>query len=130
MLQPPMIIIQSPEARKIVEFVAARPDWFRPATATATTPSPKAIRTNVPKYSERNSPQTVVRQAAPAPMRVCHTPAIPLGSIADSDTSTSLSRNADTGRSARDAGGVRLPQRGAAPALQRHGAARCVNAPD
>src|SRR3954465_10119058 len=57
----------------------------------ATTPSPKAISTNVPRYSERNSPQTVVRQVAPAPMRTCQTPIIPLGgSVAVSVTSTSL----------------------------------------
>src|SRR5947208_9500402 len=58
----------------------------------ATTPSPKAISVNVPRYSERNSPQTVLRQAAPAPMRTCQTPVIPRGSVAVSDTSTSLSR--------------------------------------
>src|SRR4051794_19621968 len=52
---------QSPLARKIVLGVAARPDWFSPATAIATTPSPNMMSTNVPKNSERYSPQEVAR---------------------------------------------------------------------
>jgi len=37
-------------------------------------------------------PRPSLRQAAPAPMRTCQTPVIPLASVAVSDTSTSLSR--------------------------------------
>src|ERR1700761_2739480 len=54
--QPQVISSQSPAARKIVVGVAARPDPGRAATAMATTPSPNAISTNVPKNSESNSP--------------------------------------------------------------------------
>src|ERR1043166_9896136 len=88
--QPQVMRSQSPDARKIVELVCARPDWFSAATAIATTPSPKAISVNVPRYSERNSPHTVLRQAAPAPMRTCQTPFIPPASVVVSATSTSL----------------------------------------
>ena len=56
--QPQVISSQSPAALKIVSGPAVRPDPGRPATATATTPSPNAIRTNVPKNSESNSPQS------------------------------------------------------------------------
>src|SRR5512132_3935244 len=87
---PQVMSSQSPDARKIVWLVAARPDWFNAATAIATTPSPNMISTNVPRYSERNSPHTVFRQAAPAPMRTCQTPLIPLASVVVSATSTSL----------------------------------------
>src|SRR5919201_6103640 len=84
---------QSPVARKIVDEDCARPDEFNALTAIATTPSPKAINTNVPRYSERNSPHTVRRQAAPGPMRTYQTPFIPLASVVVSATSTSLLGN-------------------------------------
>jgi hypothetical protein len=74
-----------------VWFVCARPDWFSAATAIATTPSPKAISVNVPRYSERNSPHTVCRHAAPAPMRTCQTPIIPVGSVSIDVIPTSVS---------------------------------------
>src|ERR671930_2654238 len=122
MHHPQVIRSQSPDARKIVWLVWARPDWFRAATAIATTPSPKAISVNVPRYSERNSPHTVFRQAAPAPIRTCQTPVIPLGSVAVSGTYTSLSLEASCFRKVRLRGGgdpVFLPARpapaGAAP---------------
>src|ERR1044072_8691880 len=87
---PQVMRSQSPDARKIVWFVAARPDWFNAATAIATTPSPNMISTNVPRYSPRYSPQTVFLQAAPAPMRTCQTPLIPVASVVVSATSTSF----------------------------------------
>src|SRR6478672_11789081 len=89
---PQVISSQSPDARKIVWLVAARPDWFSAETAIATTPSPNAISTKQPRNSERNSPQTVLRQAAPAPMLTYQTPFVPVASVAVSDTSTSLFR--------------------------------------
>src|SRR5512133_3763997 len=84
---PQVMSSQSPEARKIVWLVAARPDWFNEATAIATTPSPNMISTNVPRYSPTNSPQTVLLQRARAPKRSLQPP--PLGSVVVSATSTS-----------------------------------------
>jgi hypothetical protein len=54
---------QSPLAWKI-SF--PRPLWLRPATAIATTPSPKQIRMNVPKNSAAYSPTVVERHLAPS----------------------------------------------------------------
>src|SRR5215211_969632 len=59
---PQVIRSQSPEARKMVLSFAALPDWLSAATAIATTPSPKAIRTAVPKNSDESSPHIVDRQ--------------------------------------------------------------------
>src|SRR5919204_511079 len=58
---PQPIRSQSPEAWKIN---VPRPDWFSAATAMATTPSPKQMRTNVPRNSEMSSPGVVIRHAA------------------------------------------------------------------
>jgi hypothetical protein len=58
---PQAISSQSPLAAKIS---SPRPDWFRAATAMATTPSPKAISTNVPRNSASSSPHTVARKRA------------------------------------------------------------------
>src|SRR5919197_3560188 len=120
---PQVMSSQSPDARKIVWLFTARPDWFSAATAIATTPSPKAISVNVPRYSERNSPHTVLRQAAPAPMRTCQTPLIPLACVVVSATSTSLVELV----APLERGGlpsIRGPRStsAAAPALQRHDA--------
>src|SRR5919107_3935810 len=60
---PQAISSQSPLAAKIS---VPRPDWFRAATAMATTPSPKAIRTRVPRNSASSSPHTVARRRAVA----------------------------------------------------------------
>src|SRR5215208_6177838 len=57
--QPQAMRSQSPLASKIS---SPRLDWLRAATAIATTPSPNAIRTKVPKNSAESSPQTVERQ--------------------------------------------------------------------
>src|SRR3954454_15195771 len=54
---------QSPLAAKIC---VPRPDWFRAATAMATTPSPKQMSTNVPRTSARYSPAVVLRKPARA----------------------------------------------------------------
>ncbi len=54
--QPQVISSQSPAAWKITVGPAVRPDPGRAATAMATTPSPNAISTNVPKNSESSSP--------------------------------------------------------------------------
>src|SRR5215217_4849608 len=59
---PQVMRSQSPEARKMVLSLAALPDWVSAATAIATTPSPKAIRTAVPKNSAESSPHNVDRQ--------------------------------------------------------------------
>src|ERR687887_1848284 len=128
MHHPQVMSSQSPDARKIVWLVCARPDWFSAVTAIATTPSPKAISVNVPRYSDRNSPHTVLRQAAPAPIRTCQTPLIPLASVVVSATSTSLFDNL----APLERGGCRLGSGGyvvaAAPALQRplQGGAKAV----
>src|SRR5438309_7648637 len=50
---PQVMSSQSPDASKIL---VPRPDWLRAATAMATTPSPKAIRTMVPRNSAIQSP--------------------------------------------------------------------------
>src|SRR5215510_16290653 len=128
MHHPQVISSQSPDARKIVWSVAARPDWFRAATAIATTPSPKAIRTKQPRNSERPSPQTVFRQAAPAPMRTYQTPFMPVASDGVSDTSTSLSRTSGLPegpleRRADRRFSLNARLRVTAPSLERHGAA-------
>src|SRR4051794_2590692 len=66
---PQVINNQSPAARKIVVGVAARPDPGKPATAMATTPSPKEISTNVPRNSARSSPQVPPNCLRPLPLR-------------------------------------------------------------
>src|SRR5919198_6580039 len=71
---PNPMINQSPLASKI--FVP-RPDWFSAATAIATTPSPNRMSTNVPKNSERYSPQAVARHPVfprTAPAAAIHSP--------------------------------------------------------
>jgi hypothetical protein len=55
---PPVISSQSPLAANIC---SPRPAWFSAATAMATTPSPKAISTSVPRNSASSSPPTVRR---------------------------------------------------------------------
>src|ERR1700744_1527679 len=56
MAQPQVIRSQSPDAWKIVVGDAVRPEPGSAATAMATTPSPKAISTNVPRNSDSSSP--------------------------------------------------------------------------
>src|SRR6266516_174410 len=64
MAQPQVISSQSPLAAKIW---LPRPDWLSAATAIATTPSPNAISTKVPRNSADSSPHTVCRQRPRAP---------------------------------------------------------------
>src|SRR6266540_3819479 len=52
--------------------VSPRPDSGRAATAVATTPVPKAMRTNVPKNSDRYSPNVVALHPAFGPIVALH----------------------------------------------------------
>src|SRR5438105_4840371 len=62
---PQVMRSQSPEATKML---VPRPDWLSAATAIATTPSPKAIRTMVPKNSTIRSPaRPVTKPIGPPP---------------------------------------------------------------
>src|SRR3954468_19583959 len=61
------MISQSPLAAKICD---PRPDWFRAATAIATTPSPKQMSTNVPTSSETSSPPVERRRRVTDPIAV------------------------------------------------------------
>ena len=65
--QPQVISSQSPAALKIVVGPAVRPEPGSPATATATTPSPNEIRTNIPMNSAMSSPHSPVMRPTVRP---------------------------------------------------------------
>ncbi|MFI9753536.1 hypothetical protein [Streptomyces collinus] len=62
MAQPQVISSQSPAPRKKTVGPSVRPDPGSAATAIATTPHPKAMRTNVPRNSARHSPGRPARR--------------------------------------------------------------------